>query len=99
MKGNKAFRDLKLPFSVVREQDTKIKDSNSGRIDLFVSNEEHYIVLENKIKSDINKVDSDSDDCTQLNRYVKYVEHKNSKEEKEKKRKSSENHRFFSNYQ
>ena len=76
--------DLKLPFSVVREQDTKIKDSNSGRIDLFVSNEEHYIVLENKIKSDINKVDSDSDDCTQLNRYVKYVEHKNECSEKKK---------------
>jgi hypothetical protein len=66
--------DLKTPFSVVREQNTKIKNSNSGRIDLFISNDEHIIVIENKIKSDINKVGTDLGNSSQLDRYVKYVE-------------------------
>lgn len=69
-------------FSVKREVDAKIEDKNwdhnnypsGGRIDLLISDENNIVVIENKIKSDINKVETDGKECTQLNRYVNYVE-------------------------
>ena len=68
-------------FSVKREVDAKIEDKNwdhnnypsGGRIDLLISDKENIVVIENKIKSDINKVETDGKECTQLNRYVNYV--------------------------
>lgn len=67
---------FKTPWVVERELDTKIENvkSSSGRIDIFISNNENIIVIENKIKSDINAVATDNDDKTQLNRYVDYVD-------------------------
>ena len=74
--------NLKKNFTVAREQPAKIEDDNwkhktkpsGGRIDLLISDDENVIVIENKIKSDINTIATDGDDSTQLNRYVNYVE-------------------------
>ena len=63
---------LNTPWIVERERNTKIENvkSSSGRIDIFISNNENIIVIENKIKSDINTIATDNNDKTQLNRYV-----------------------------
>lgn len=84
---------LKPKWFVKREYDTTIKSydeedqtlktsSNSGRIDLFISDGENVVVIENKIKSGINKGNSASEGKTQLDRYVKYVKHLKSKNNK-----------------
>lgn len=67
---------LNTPWVVERERDTKIENVklSSGRIDIFIYNNENIIVIENKIKSDINTVATDNDDKTQLDRYVNYVD-------------------------
>ena len=73
---------LNKNFLVEREVSSKIKDDkcnhkekpNGGRIDLLISDEENIVVIENKIKSDVNAVDADKDNSTQLDRYVNYVE-------------------------
>lgn len=67
---------LNTPWIVERERNTKIENvkSSSGRIDIFISNNENIIVIENKIKSDINTIATDNNDKTQLNRYVNYVD-------------------------
>lgn len=71
---------------IKREEDATIKtkrnneeEQNSdqkkgGRIDLFIKTEYAYIVIENKIKSDINRKRDDKIDEDQLDRYRKYVE-------------------------
>lgn len=77
-KGIKLGKD----YTVTREEDAKIDDSEwdnenkpgGGRIDLLVKDDKNIIVIENKIKSDINTKKSDKGDTTQLNRYVNYVE-------------------------
>lgn len=69
-------------YTVTREESAKIEDNkwnhknkpSGGRIDLLVRDEKNIVVIENKIKSDINTKESDKDDTTQLNRYVNYVE-------------------------
>lgn len=69
-------------FLVKREVDAKIKDKNwdhnnypsGGRIDLLICDKQNIVVIENKIKSDVNTVDADKDNSTQLDRYVNYVE-------------------------
>ena len=69
-------------FLVEREASAKIEDNkcnhkkkpNGGRIDLLISDEKNIVVIENKIKSDVNAVDADKDNSTQLDRYVNYVE-------------------------
>ena len=74
--------NLKKTFTVAREQSAKIEDDkwnhkqkpSGGRVDLLISDDENVIVVENKIKSDINTIATDGDDSTQLNRYVNYVE-------------------------
>lgn len=67
-------------FSIKREVDAKIEDKNyheknpgRGRIDLLISDENNIVIIENKIKSDINKIAADKDDSDQLNRYFNYV--------------------------
>ena len=68
-------------FSVEREVSAKIEDSdsnsgripNGGRIDLFIRDNDNIIVIENKIKSDINSISSDKEDTNQLDRYYNFV--------------------------
>ena len=74
--------DLSDNYTVTREESAKIEDAqwdhaekpSGGRIDLLIRDEKNIVVIENKIKSDINTKESDKDDATQLNRYVNYVE-------------------------
>ena len=67
----KNLSDLK----VSREENIN-KDSNSkkGRIDLVIRDDNNIVVIENKIKSDINKVNGDKNNSTQLRRYYDYVQ-------------------------
>lgn len=79
-------QDIGAINSIEREKDATIKkksdteeDQNSdqtkgGRIDLFIQTEKAYIVIENKIKSDINRKGDDKIGEDQLDRYRKYVE-------------------------
>ena len=69
---------------IVREKDATIgkkktdivsADSNGGRIDLLIRTEHAYVVIENKIKSDINSKKSDGIDENQLKRYHDYVKY------------------------
>lgn len=46
---------------------------SGGRIDLLIRTKDSVIVIENKIKSNINKKESDKDDTTQLQRYYNYA--------------------------
>lgn len=74
--------NIKKSFTVEREEDAEIKDKewdhegkpSGGRIDLLIKDDKNIIVIENKIKSDINTIATDGDDSTQLNRYVNYVD-------------------------
>lgn len=74
--------ELGKDYTVTREADAKIDDSKwvndnkpgGGRIDLLVKDDKNIIVIENKIKSDINTKKSDKGGTTQLNRYANYVE-------------------------
>lgn len=69
-------------LSVTREESAKIEDEkwdhdskpNGGRVDLIIRDSQNIIVIENKIKSDINTKATDGVDITQLNRYVNYIE-------------------------
>ena len=71
--------------TIEREKDATIKKKsdgdesqtdtkNGGRIDLFITTENAYIVIENKIKSDINRKEDDGNGEDQLDRYKGYVE-------------------------
>ena len=74
--------DIKLGdnYTVAREESAKIEDKNwdhkkrqsGGRIDLLIRDDKNIIVIENKIKSDINSIDGDSEG-EQLERYYNYV--------------------------
>lgn len=72
---------LEENYSVTREKSAKIenkkksqKEHDGGRIDIFISdNNKNVIVIENKIKSDINDISTDKNNSTQLRRYYKYV--------------------------
>lgn len=56
--------------------DVDINDNSSGgRIDLLIRTENAYIVIENKIKSDINRTKGDSKGEDQLDRYKQYIKH------------------------
>ena len=67
-------------YTVAREESAKIEDKNwnhkdkpnGGRIDLLIRDEKNIIVIENKIKSDINSIEGDSEG-KQLGRYYNYV--------------------------
>ena len=66
-------------FSVNREESAKINDKkykkpSGGYIDIVVRDAKNIVVIENKIKSDINKKESDTkDNTTQLDRYYNYI--------------------------
>ena len=78
--------DLDKDFSVEREASAKIEEDHNkiegdhntkpsgGRIDLLIRDGINIIVIENKIKSDVNSVAKDKFDCNQLDRYVNYID-------------------------
>ena len=86
--------DFDKDFSVEREASAKIEEDHNkiegdhntkpsgGRIDLLIRDGKNIIVIENKIKSDVNSVAKDKFDCNQLDRYVNYIEWLKSKNEK-----------------
>ena len=84
--------NLDKDFSVEREASAKIEEDHNeedhntkpsgGRIDLLIRDGKNIIVIENKIKSDINSVAKDKFDCNQLDRYVNYIEWLKSENEK-----------------
>ena len=79
------FRELKIPindnFTVSREVDAKInsekcKEYTGGRIDLLLSDDNSFIVIENKVKSDINKIKRDLGvNQDQLDRYKNFIKY------------------------
>ena len=80
------FREkLSIPlddsFSVSREVDAKVQDATytentGGRIDLLLNDDKTFVIIENKVKSDINKVERDLGvNQTQLDRYENYVKY------------------------
>ena len=88
--------DLGETFSVVREEASKIEDSkynhkklpSGGRIDLMLRTDRAIVVIENKIKSDINSIEEDCEG-KQLRRYFNYAvwlsESKNSSDYKKER--------------
>ena len=60
---------------VKKKTETDTSDSNGGRIDILIRTDNAYIVIENKIKSDINSKKSDGIDENQLKRYHDYVKY------------------------
>ena len=97
--------DLKDDFDVERERDIShvgIEDGKktlTGRIDLYITDSDNIVVIENKIKSDINTNRMDKLDESQLNRYKRYVEEiekeENSICEKEGRDYKERKHWFF----
>lgn len=69
--------ELDCGFSVSTEENASIPNSElptGGRIDIMIRSKKCWIVIENKIKSDINTKKSDEKaGCTQLDRYYNYV--------------------------
>ncbi|MBO7230375.1 MAG: PD-(D/E)XK nuclease family protein [Bacteroidaceae bacterium] len=71
---------LATGFTVAREESSKIEDSkynhkkypSGGRIDLMIRTANELVVIENKIKSDINSIDEDCEG-KQLRRYYNYA--------------------------
>ena len=68
-------------FSVTREELAKIEDNEynkknptGGRIDLMIRTSKAMIIIENKVKSDINSIEDDGDGA-QLLRYYNYAEY------------------------
>lgn len=67
-------------YTVAREESSKIEDKNwnhkdkpnGGRIDLLIRDDNNIIVIENKIKSDINSIEGDNEG-EQLERYYNYI--------------------------
>ena len=73
----KGIKLLKID-SVAREEDAKVdkpdwKDKTGGRIDLLIRSENYYIILENKIDSNVIK--DEKTGKTQLERYYNYVKY------------------------
>lgn len=68
-------------FTITREEDSKINDDkvnakntpSGGRIDLMIRTSNALVVIENKIKSDVNSISEDGDNSNQLNRYYNYA--------------------------
>ena len=72
--------ELGESYTIAREEASKIEDSkvnptkypSGGRIDLMVRTSNSLVVIENKIKSDINSVEEDGEG-KQLRRYYNYA--------------------------
>lgn len=68
-------------FEVSREVDAKINsekynENTGGRIDLLLSDDNSLIVIENKVKSDINKIERDFGvNQDQLDRYKNFIKY------------------------
>lgn len=62
---------LEVDFSLGSQKDNNLR---KGRIDLLLEDENNVVVIENKIKSDINTSSSDKEDQSQLDRYKDYIE-------------------------
>ena len=76
----KAIEKLKKEGRLSEAELSKIGDQNAipfekGIIDLFVETKESFIVIENKIKSDLNgkNVNSDGEEVSQLSKYDQYL--------------------------
>lgn len=77
--------EWKIPFNdkfkVSREVDAKInsenyKENTGGRIDLLLSDDNSFIVIENKVKSDINKIERYLGvNQNQLDRYKNFIKY------------------------
>ncbi|MBD5199323.1 MAG: PD-(D/E)XK nuclease family protein [Bacteroidales bacterium] len=63
--------NIKLCDPIKAERE--VSDLSGGRIDLLISDCENIIVIENKIKSDINRKSDDLEGKNQLDRYRNYV--------------------------
>lgn len=71
-------------YTVGREISAKITDNeidhskypSGGRIDLLIEDSRNFVVIENKIKSDINNVQSDKEGANQLHRYINYTQYR-----------------------
>ena len=67
-------------YTITREEASKITDdsplfkglASGGRIDLLIRDHNSFVVIENKIKSDINSVEEDGEGL-QLERYWNYI--------------------------
>lgn len=90
------FRELQIPiddnFAVSREVDAKInnekcKENTGGRIDLLLSDDNTFIVVENKVKSDINKIERDfgvnQDQLDRYKNFIKYLINNNKVKQKQ----------------
>ena len=72
--------ELGESYTIAREEASKIEDtkvnptkySSGGRIDLMIRTSDSLVVIENKIKSDINSVEEDGEG-KQLRRYYNYA--------------------------
>lgn len=79
-------------YQITREESARIEDKSSkwkneqsgGRIDLLIRDKHSFVIIENKIKSDINSVESDGEDL-QLGRYWNYVQWLSETKETERK--------------
>lgn len=76
----KAIEKLKKEDRLSEAELSKISNQNAipfekGIIDLFVETKESFIVIENKIKSDLNgkNVNSDGEEVSQLSKYDQYL--------------------------
>ena len=100
--------ELSENYSVSREESAKIEDDewnhaekkSGGRIDLLIRDEKNIVVIENKIKSDINAIASDGkkengEYITQLNRYVNYIEWRTQGDEPTNKRPDAGKRAFY----
>ena len=78
--GNSIGLNLNCEYNVTREENAKVdkksyKNKTGGRIDLTIRDDNHFIMIENKIKSSINSKESDKKiGCNQLDRYYNYAE-------------------------
>lgn len=95
------FRDickieLQENYTVTREENCKIEDNSEkwnnkadgGRIDLLIRDENTLLAIENKIESDINRIETDSVEG-QLLRYWYYLQWRSNVAEKQYKKKKA----------
>lgn len=68
-------RDFTVEREVAFRLNKKEKSSNptEGRIDLLIRDSKNIVVIENKIKSTLNRVISDPKNWNQLHRYLDYI--------------------------
>ena len=60
--------------AVISEEKNKNNHHNGGRIDLFISDNDNIIIIENKIKSGLNLIEKDKNGVNQLDRYKGYTD-------------------------